>query len=828
MSHRSPFTAASGTVDHAEYLRILAELEAERAARVALETHYHTIMEQHTANTAALAETRQQVRALRTKVVAATTQGQQLFRAQGDKIVSLRRTGEDRELVLALLASEASPLYTTLTTVPLPVAILDRPAPAPALSQPVASPPSRTGSIPGAADASADAEAEVAPSLAEPSSLSSSLDNDDCSRLGGPVSPPAPAPTEAAESGSSASSAMDLLVAIYPRPWSRVPVGFQPQVKPALTNVNSGLVQLPDLANITNRILWPSRRQRPFMQNQSPTKTECRKTPKSCSGPSGRRKSRSEAACIKMRRSAWCHSEFRGPSEPAVIRLDERVWCGEFDRATEDAADTGARSALRDVTNKRRGDKRVKEEKFLEANMTLKPVVHEIRIQNQVIFLDPPIEYARANWIRQLHDWLGVVCRLRRIQSSRYEGAGVTETNYTALLMQLPEAVLQRPFSLIEAKVQQVTAYVGKWLQFQSLWDLEAEYVFNRLGDSLQNWQQLLTEIKKTRSTFDTSETHGGEPPLRKEPTSYEEAEAYCAKVGYAVLVCPSYVLSGAAMNVISTVDDLSNYLAQATEVSRDHPVVITKSSCNTSRSAWRTPVSDATLIHPPQDLDPQTVRRIEDATAKIGNALNVTGPFNIQFIAGNNEIKVIECNLRAARSFPFVSKVTGIDRDGCEADYVGIKVPPFSFGRLSGADPVLGVEMASTGEVACFGREKYEAYLKALISTGIVPPKKIILFSVGSYRDKLEILPSVQKLSAAGYNIFLTPGTADFLTQHNVPCKYLETLVDGQDQQKSEYSLTQYLANNLIDAYQPAVEETLPPPRQLQQQGLPHSAFGR
>ncbi|KAJ6480109.1 dynein heavy chain, N-terminal region 1-domain-containing protein [Mycena vulgaris] len=190
-----------------------------------------------------------------------------------------------------------------------------------------------------------------------------------------------------------------------------------------------------------------------------------------------------------------------------------QVWCGEFDRATADDGDTGGRGALRDITNKRRGDKRAKEEKFLEGNMTLKPVVHEIRIQNQVIFLDPPIEYARANWIRQLHDWLGVVCRLRRIQSSRYEiglqmqGTSVTETNYTSLLTQLPDTVLQRPFSLIEIKVQQLTEYVGKWLQFQSLWDLEAEYVFNRLGDSLANWQQLLTEIKKTRSTFDTSDT---------------------------------------------------------------------------------------------------------------------------------------------------------------------------------------------------------------------------------------------------------------------------------------------------------------------------------
>ncbi|KAF7290659.1 Bifunctional pyrimidine biosynthesis protein [Mycena indigotica] len=334
----------------------------------------------------------------------------------------------------------------------------------------------------------------------------------------------------------------------------------------------------------------------------------------------------------------------------------------------------------------------------------------------------------------------------------------------------------------------------------------------------------------------------GVDQPLWKELTSHAEAEAFCEKVGYPVLVRPSYVLSGAAMNVVSTVDDLANYLTQATDVSRDHPVVITK-YIEQAKEIEMDAVAkdgkmvmhyisehvenagvhsgDATLIHPPQDLDPQTVRQIEDATAKIGNALNVTGPFNIQFIAKNNEIKVIECNLRAARSFPFVSKVTGIDAiematkvmlglpveaypdAGLPADYVGIKVPQFSFSRLSGADPVLGVEMASTGEVACFGRDKYEAYLKALISTGIVPPKKNILFSVGSYREKLEILPSVQKLSAAGYNIFATSGTADFLTEHNVPCKYLETLVEGgQDKQKSEYSLTQHLANNLIDMY--------------------------
>ncbi|KAG5634854.1 hypothetical protein H0H81_000508 [Sphagnurus paluster] len=334
----------------------------------------------------------------------------------------------------------------------------------------------------------------------------------------------------------------------------------------------------------------------------------------------------------------------------------------------------------------------------------------------------------------------------------------------------------------------------------------------------------------------------GVDQPLWKELTSFEEATAFCDKVGYPVLVRPSYVLSGAAMNVVSTGDDLENYLTQATAVSRDHPVVISK-YIEQAKEIEMDAVAkdgkmvmhyisehvenagvhsgDATLIHPPQDLDPQTVRQIEEATAKIGNALNVTGPFNIQFIAKNNEIKVIECNLRAARSFPFVSKVTGIDAiematkvmldlpfeaypdANLPKDYVGVKVPQFSFSRLSGADPVLGVEMASTGEVACFGKDKYEAYIKGLIATGIIPPKKNILFSIGSYREKLELLPSIQKLSGAGYNIFATSGTADFLQEHNVPCKYLETLGgESHEKQKSEYSLTQHLANNLIDMY--------------------------
>ena len=329
--------------------------------------------------------------------------------------------------------------------------------------------------------------------------------------------------------------------------------------------------------------------------------------------------------------------------------------------------------------------------------------------------------------------------------------------------------------------------------------------------------------------------------PAWKELTSIEEATKFCIKVGYPVLVRPSYVLSGAAMNTVYTEDDLENYLAQAAEVSQDHPVVITKYIENAKEIEMDAVArdgtmvghfisehvenagvhsGDATLILPPQDLDPTTVRRIEDATRKIGDALNVTGPFNIQFIAKDNEIKVIECNVRASRSFPFVSKVMGVDlieiatkaimgvplveypQVDLPQDYVGVKVPQFSFSRLSGADPVLGVEMASTGEVACFGRDKYEAYIKALISTGFRLPKKNILLSIGSFKDKMDLLPSVRKLYSLGYNLFATAGTRDLFQEHSIPVQHLEVLSNESKNQKSEYSLSQHLANNLIDLY--------------------------
>ncbi|KAJ4300377.1 Carbamoyl-phosphate synthase [Collariella sp. IMI 366227] len=369
---------------------------------------------------------------------------------------------------------------------------------------------------------------------------------------------------------------------------------------------------------------------------------------------------------------------------------------------------------------------------------------------------------------------------------------------------------------------------------------------------------ETVLDIYEAESAFGVLGAMGGQTPnnialalhrakvnvLGTSPEMIDTAEnrfkSSAKKVGYPVLVRPSYVLSGAAMNTVYSEGDLQNYLQQAADVSPDHPVVITKYIENAKEIEMDAVAKDgkmvchfisehvenagvhsgdATLILPPQDLSKTTIQRIEEATRKIGAALNVTGPYNIQFIAKDNDIKVIECNVRASRSFPFVSKVMGVDLiematkaimdipfeeypkidrpDNC----VGVKVPQFSFSRLSGADPVLGVEMASTGEVASFGRDKYEAYLKALLSTGFKIPKNNILLSIGSYKDKEELLPSIKKMGEMGYKLFATAGTADFLSNHGVQVQYLEVLGKEEDE-KSEYSLTQHLANNMIDLY--------------------------
>ncbi|KAJ3141390.1 hypothetical protein HK100_007426 [Physocladia obscura] len=334
----------------------------------------------------------------------------------------------------------------------------------------------------------------------------------------------------------------------------------------------------------------------------------------------------------------------------------------------------------------------------------------------------------------------------------------------------------------------------------------------------------------------------GVDQPLWKELTSIDEAHTFCDKVGYPVLVRPSYVLSGAAMNVVYSPADLKSFLEMAVNVSREYPVVISK-YIEEAKEIEMDAVAvggklvmhvisehvenagvhsgDATLVLPPQDLDPETVRKIEIATAKVANALNATGPLNIQFIAKNNEIKIIECNLRASRSFPFVSKVLGVDliematlamaglpfeaypQVDIPPNQVAVKVPQFSFSRLSGADPVLGVEMASTGEVACFGKDKYEAYLKGLLATTFILPKKNILLSMGSFKEKNEFLPSVTKLHEMGYALFATAGTADFIQEHGIPVKYLDSIDEATGSSiDAEHSLDQHLANDLIDLY--------------------------
>ncbi|KAJ8033298.1 CAD protein [Holothuria leucospilota] len=327
--------------------------------------------------------------------------------------------------------------------------------------------------------------------------------------------------------------------------------------------------------------------------------------------------------------------------------------------------------------------------------------------------------------------------------------------------------------------------------------------------------------------------------PQWKELTEIQGAKDFCARVGYPCLVRPSYVLSGAAMNVAHTDHDLETFLTSAAAVSKEHPVVISKFILEAkeidvdavakdgeliivaiSEHVENAGVhsGDATLVTPPQDLNEETIEKILKITKAIGLSLQVNGPFNMQLIAKDNQLKVIECNLRVSRSFPFVSKTLGHDfvaiathvimGEDVEAigalpgnGKVGVKVPQFSFSRLAGADMLLGVEMASTGEVACFGENRYEAYLKAMISTGIKTPKKNIFLSIGSYKSKTELLPSVRTLENMKYNLYASIGTADFYSENGIKI----TAVDwpyGDDRETRQIGEPQNIADYLSDRH--------------------------
>ncbi|MBD3413137.1 MAG: ATP-grasp domain-containing protein, partial [Candidatus Aminicenantes bacterium] len=298
-----------------------------------------------------------------------------------------------------------------------------------------------------------------------------------------------------------------------------------------------------------------------------------------------------------------------------------------------------------------------------------------------------------------------------------------------------------------------------------------------------------------------------------KELTNIQEAKEFSEKVGYPVLIRPSYVLSGAAMSVALNDSELVDYLQRASEVSPEYPVIISKFIENAkeieldgvaqkgelfvyaiSEHVENAGVhsGDATMVLPPQRTYLETTRRMKKITRKIVDALQINGPFNIQFIAKDNMVKVIECNLRASRSFPFVSKIfklnfvelatklmlgedlERIDKSCFELDYVGVKAPQFSFTRLKGADPVLSVEMASTGEVACIGDSFEEAFLKALLSVGFDYPRKNVLLSTGPFESKALFLPEAKRLSHLGFKLYATRGTADFLQYNGIDSETL------------------------------------------------------
>lgn len=290
--------------------------------------------------------------------------------------------------------------------------------------------------------------------------------------------------------------------------------------------------------------------------------------------------------------------------------------------------------------------------------------------------------------------------------------------------------------------------------------------------------------------------------------TSMDDIQKFIDRVGFPVLVRPSYVLSGAAMNVCSNNDELVRFLKLAANVSEDHPVVVSQ-FIEHAKEVEMDAVArdgeiiayaisehiefagvhsgDATIQFPPQKLYCETIRRIKRVSRKIAQELHISGPFNIQFLARDNDIKVIECNLRASRSFPFVSKVLKInlielatkvmlglpverpDKDLFDLDYVGIKASQFSFNRLQKADPVLGVDMASTGEVGCLGDDTNTALLKSMLSVGQRIPEKNILLSTGGPKQKAETLDAARQLVKNGYKIFATVGSSKFLTENGV-----------------------------------------------------------
>jgi len=322
--------------------------------------------------------------------------------------------------------------------------------------------------------------------------------------------------------------------------------------------------------------------------------------------------------------------------------------------------------------------------------------------------------------------------------------------------------------------------------------------------------------------------------PRWQELSTLEEIHGFVEEVGFPVLIRPSYVLSGAAMNVVSNHEELDLFLKLAARVSKEYPVVVSEFIQNAKEIEMDAVAregeiiayaisehiefagvhsGDATMVFPAQKIYFETARRIKRISRDIARALRISGPFNMQFLAKDNDIKVIECNLRASRSFPFVSKVIKINfidlatrvmlglpvekpgKSAFDLDYIGVKAPQFSFSRLQKADPVLGVEMASTGEVGCIGENYYETLLKAMLSVGYKLPEKSILMSTGDARSKIELLQSAKMLTENGFTIYATRGSALFLEENGIPA----IILHWPDEEKHPNTLD-YLRKRKID----------------------------
>ena len=328
----------------------------------------------------------------------------------------------------------------------------------------------------------------------------------------------------------------------------------------------------------------------------------------------------------------------------------------------------------------------------------------------------------------------------------------------------------------------------------------------------------------------------GIDQPAWQELTSLDDMKEFIKKVGYPVLVRPSYVLSGAAMNVCHNEEELERFLNMAAEVSKEYPVVVSQFMQETKEIEFDAVAQngevveyaisehvefagvhsgDATLVFPAQQIYFSTARTIKKISRQIAKELNISGPFNIQYLAKGNQVKVIECNLRASRSFPFVSKIlkrnfietaTKImldapysqpDKSAFDIDRIGVKASQFSFARLQNADPVLSVDMSSTGEVGCLGDDFNEALLNALIATGYKVPQKSVMLSSGDPKSKVDLLEPSRMLASKGYNVYATEGTAKFLNENGIPA----IAVHWPDENPSaENNVMQMIADHRFD----------------------------